>query len=79
MMTAFTSGTGLLPLAKAAGEPGKESLRPIATVIVGGLMTSTLAEFFVRSALFWTIGRGAGRQIISDHREERLEQAGLSN
>ncbi len=69
LMTALTSGIGLLPLALAAGEPGKEILYPIATVIVGGLLTSTLAEFFVRPALFWTIGRGAGKQIVRDHIE----------
>ncbi|WP_372896744.1 efflux RND transporter permease subunit [Stieleria sp.] len=66
LMTALTSGIGLLPLALAAGEPGKEILYPIATVIVGGLLTSTLAEFFVRPALFWTIGVGAGQQILKD-------------
>ncbi len=66
LMTALTSGIGLLPLALAAGEPGKEILYPIATVIVGGLLTSTLAEFFVRPALFWTIGLDAGRQILKD-------------
>jgi HME family heavy-metal exporter len=70
LMTALTSGIGLLPLALAAGEPGKEILYPIATVIVGGLLTSTLAEFFVRPALFWTIGQGAGKQIVKDHQEE---------
>ena len=72
LMTALTSGIGLLPLALAAGEPGKEILYPIATVIVGGLITSTLAEFFVRPALFWTIGRGAGEQILSS-RASKLE------
>lgn len=69
LMTALTSGIGLLPLALAAGEPGKEILYPVATVIVGGLITSTLAEFFVRPALFWTIGRGAGARILQ-HRSE---------
>jgi HME family heavy-metal exporter len=64
LMTALTSGIGLLPLALAAGEPGKEILYPVATVIVGGLLTSTLAEFFVRPALFWAVGRGAGEQIV---------------
>jgi HME family heavy-metal exporter len=39
----------------AAGEPGKEILYPVATVIIGGLLTSTLAEFLVRPALFWTL------------------------
>ena len=64
LMTALTSGIGLLPLALAAGEPGKEILYPVATVIVGGLLTSTLAEFFVRPALFWMVGRSAGAQIL---------------
>ncbi|MFK8115453.1 MAG: efflux RND transporter permease subunit [Rubripirellula sp.] len=64
LMTALTSGIGLLPLALAAGESGKEILYPIATVIVGGLLTSTLAEFFVRPALFWSVGRNAGEEIL---------------
>ncbi|TWT79150.1 Cobalt-zinc-cadmium resistance protein CzcA [Planctomycetes bacterium CA13] len=64
LMTALTSGIGLFPLALAAGEPGKELLYPIATVIVGGLLTSTLAEFFLRPALFWAIGRRAGERIV---------------
>ncbi|MFG0263950.1 MAG: efflux RND transporter permease subunit, partial [Rhodopirellula sp. JB055] len=64
LMTALTSGIGLLPLALSAGEPGKEILYPIATVIVGGLLSSTLAEFFVRPALFWAIGRHAGQHLV---------------
>ncbi|QDT10169.1 efflux RND transporter permease subunit [Planctomycetes bacterium K23_9] len=75
LMTALTSGIGLLPLAMAAGEPGKEILYPIATVIVGGLLTSTLAEFFVRPALFWTIGRGAGQQILANKSSQVLKIA----
>lgn len=65
MMTALTSGIGLLPLAMSGGEPGREILYPIATVIIGGLFTSTLAEFFIRPALFWKLGRSAGEQIVS--------------
>ena len=38
MMTALTSGIALIPLALAPGEPGKEILYPVATVIIGGLM-----------------------------------------
>lgn len=76
LMTALTSGIGLLPLALAAGEPGKEVLYPIATVIVGGLLTSTVAEFFVRPALFWTIGVGAGEQILRDRRAEAMNDDG---
>jgi CzcA family heavy metal efflux pump len=57
LMTALTAGIGLVPLALAAGEPGKEILYPVATVIIGGLISSTLLEFLVRPALFWTFGR----------------------
>ncbi len=63
-MTALTSGIGMVPLALAAGEPGKEILYPVATVIIGGLTTSTLLEFLVRPALFWTLGIGAARSVV---------------
>jgi HME family heavy-metal exporter len=64
LMTALTSGIGLVPLALAAGEPGKEVLYPVATVIIGGLLTSTLLEFLVRPALFWSAGVGAARRVV---------------
>ncbi len=67
LMTALTSGIGLVPLALSAGEPGKEILYPVATVIVGGLISSTAAEFVVRPALFWAVGRGAGRRLTAGH------------
>jgi HME family heavy-metal exporter len=70
LMTALTSGIGLVPLALAAGEPGKEILYPVATVIIGGLMSSTLLEFLVRPALFLMTGMGAGRRLTEEHRHE---------
>ncbi len=70
LMTALTSGIGLVPLALSAGEPGKEILYPVATVIIGGLISSTLLEFFVRPALFWQIGRRAGQAIVRDTESE---------
>jgi HME family heavy-metal exporter len=57
LMTALTAGIALVPLVLAAGEPGKEILYPVATVIIGGLISSTLLDFFVHPALFWTFGR----------------------
>ncbi len=66
LMTALTSGIGLVPLALAAGEPGKEILYPIATVILGGLISSTILEFFARPALFWTFGLGAAHRVIEE-------------
>lgn len=70
LMTALTSGIGLLPLAMAAGEAGKEVLYPVATVVIGGLISSTILEFFVRPALFWTVGRGAGERLIRETQGE---------
>ena len=76
LMTALTSGIGLVPLAMAAGQPGKEILYPVATVIIGGLITSTALEFFVRPALFWKFGlRAAQRVVEADADKERQIQA----
>ncbi len=64
LMTALTSGIGLVPLALAAGEPGKEILYPVATVIIGGLITSTIMEFLVRPALFLQFGMESARRTV---------------
>ncbi|MHB8898951.1 MAG: efflux RND transporter permease subunit [Thermoguttaceae bacterium] len=74
LMTALCAGIALIPLALAAGQPGKEILYPVATVILGGLISSTLLDFFVRPALFWTFGRKAAERAAepSDH-EPNLE------
>jgi HME family heavy-metal exporter len=70
LMTALTSGIGLVPLAMAAGQPGKEILYPVATVIIGGLISSTLLEFLVRPALFWSFGRKAAERVIARSTDE---------
>ena len=77
LMTALTAGIGLVPLAMAAGQPGKEILYPVATVIIGGLVSSTLLEFLVRPALFWTVGRKAGQHIVAQRcAEMELHEVG---
>ncbi|MBN2579880.1 MAG: efflux RND transporter permease subunit [Pirellulales bacterium] len=72
LMTALTSGIGLAPLALAAGEPGKEILYPVATVIIGGLITSTLLEFLVRPALFWQFGIRSAVRVLNRTPEESV-------
>jgi CzcA family heavy metal efflux pump len=57
LMTALTAGLGLLPLALSAGRPGRELEQPMAVVIIGGLLTSTLLNMFVLPALFLKFGR----------------------
>jgi HME family heavy-metal exporter len=69
-MTALTSGLALIPLVLAAGEPGKEILYPVATVILGGLISSTLLDFFVHPALFWLMGIRAAARVVGDSRED---------
>lgn len=64
LMTALTSGIALIPLVLAAGEPGKEVLYPVATVILGGLLSSTALDFFVHPALFWLFGRKSAARVI---------------
>jgi HME family heavy-metal exporter len=47
LMTALTAILGLIPLVRAAGEPGAELLAPLAVVVLGGLLTSTALNLFV--------------------------------
>src|SRR5690606_11349446 len=70
LMTALTSGIRLVPLVLAAGEPGKEILYPVATVILGGLISSTLLDFFVHPALFWLFGLKEAQRVVSESRTE---------
>ncbi len=67
LMTALTAGIALIPLVLAAGEPGKEILYPVATVILGGLISSTLLDFFVHPALFWCFGRTQAEKHLHDN------------
>jgi CzcA family heavy metal efflux pump len=57
LMTALVTALGLLPLALGSGDPGREIEGPMAIVILGGLVTSTLLGLFVLPALAWRYGR----------------------
>jgi CzcA family heavy metal efflux pump len=70
LMTALTAGIGLVPLVLAAGEPGKEILYPVATVILGGVISSTLLDFFVHPALFWLFGLQEAQRVVGESRAE---------
>ena len=56
MMTATTSFIGLLPLLFGAGQTGKEILYPLALVVFGGMLTSTILDQVVTPALFFKFG-----------------------
>ena len=66
LMTALTSGIGLVPLALAPGQPGREILYPVATVIIGGLVSSTLLDFLVTPGLFWHWGRREAERLTRE-------------
>jgi len=51
LLTALTTALGLLPLLYASGT-GSEVQRPLATVVVGGLITSTILTLLVIPALY---------------------------
>lgn len=62
LMTALTTGIGLVPLVVGGQQPGKEILYPVATVILGGLVTSTLSEYLLHPGLFYRFsGKDAAR------------------
>ena len=77
LMTAISAGVALLPLTMdlgflpfvEPGEPslaeGKEILNPVALVIVGGLISSTLFGLLVTPAVFWTFGKTSAKKAIT--------------
>jgi Cu/Ag efflux pump CusA len=63
MMTAIVTIMGLVPLALGAGQTGKEILHPLAIVVIGGLLDSTLMDQIVTPAVFFLFGKLFGPQI----------------
>jgi CzcA family heavy metal efflux pump len=68
LMTALCSGIALVPLALSPDKPGRELLYPVATVIIGGLITGTLSEFLVRPGVFWLFGGRAAERLAAHGR-----------
>ncbi|MCI0530203.1 MAG: efflux RND transporter permease subunit, partial [Nitrospira sp.] len=56
LMTALVTGLGLLPIAISVGEPGRELEQPMAVIILGGLVTSTLLNMIVIPVLYHKFG-----------------------
>ena len=72
LMTAFVAVIGLIPLALGAGEKGKEILHPLAIVVIGGLLDSTLMDQFVTPAVFFLVGKLFGPQVyLGSHAGQR--------
>jgi len=70
LMTALCTGIALVPIALTPDRPGRELLYPVATVILGGLVSSTLLDLLVTPGLFLVLGRRAAAAHVA-HRERR--------
>ena len=57
LMTALVTGLGVLPLAISTGQAGREIQGPMAIVILGGLITSTIASLVLLPSLAWRYAR----------------------
>ena len=56
LMTSTVTALALIPLLLGANEPGKELLHPLAVVIFGGLISSTVISLFLTPAVFYFVG-----------------------
>lgn len=69
MMTALVAGLALMPLVFSKGQPGSELLHPVAVVIVGGLISSTILDLILTPTLFYKYGRQSAENYIKDKGE----------
>ncbi|GJQ24971.1 MAG: cation transporter [Phycisphaerae bacterium] len=65
LMTALCAGLGLLPLVMAGARPGHEIEHPMAIVILGGLITSTILNLILLPALYWLTFRDSSARSLS--------------
>ena len=56
LMTALATGLALLPIVLGGDKPGHEIEHPLAVVILGGLVTSTVFNLFLMPALYARFG-----------------------
>ena len=74
LMTASTAALALVPLILSPGEPGKEILYPVAVVIFGGLVSSTLMNMALMPTLFWNLSRNAVQRLLDAKASEGQAQ-----
>ncbi len=72
LMTALTAALALIPLILSPSEPGKEILYPVAVVIFGGLISSTLMNVALVPTLFKNFGRKAVDKILAQKKDQSI-------
>jgi HME family heavy-metal exporter len=70
LMTALVAAFALLPLLLSADAPGKEVLHPVAVVIFGGLISSTLLDTLLTPLMFWLWGKPALERLLAAKESE---------
>ena len=61
LMTALTTALALVPIVIGGNRPGQEIEHPMAIVILGGLVTSTLLNLLLMPALYWKFAKTKSR------------------
>jgi Cu/Ag efflux pump CusA len=64
LMTALATGLALIPLAIGGDLPGHEIEHPMALVILGGLVTSTLLNLFIVPSLYLRFAKGGDPERV---------------
>lgn len=77
LMTALTSGLALIPLALGGDLPGNEIQSPMAKVILGGLLTSTLLNGFIIPIMYLITNRKVVETEILDNEEPEVNNTKL--
>ncbi|MFC7289322.1 efflux RND transporter permease subunit [Herminiimonas glaciei] len=70
LMTALVAAFALVPLLLAADAPGKEILHPVAVVIFGGLISSTLLDSLLTPLIFWLVGRKPLERLVAANQDD---------
>lgn len=70
LMTALVAALALIPLSLDAAAPGKEILHPVAVVILGGLISSTLLDMIVTPVVFKKFGEKALNKYLETHKKQ---------
>jgi len=70
LMTALVAAFALVPLMTSADAPGKEVLHPVAVVIFGGLVSSTVLDTVLTPLMFWRWGEKPLRRLLDARSSE---------
>jgi len=75
LMTALVAAFALVPLLVSADAPGKEVLHPVAVVIFGGLISSTLLDTLLTPLMFWRWGRQPLERLLAAKADEHSPES----